>query len=79
MVANRVDIFALYTSSWLYMLPIRGNCLDRGSGDEEPLVNAWVNRGRSLVVASRNVKLAWVGALRGVRDSGVGATILSVL
>lgn len=48
------------------------NHLNGSTGNEEPLVNAGVNRSRSLVVTLRDVELAGVGAVVGVRDSGVG-------
>lgn len=47
--------------------------LDRRTGNEEPLVNAWVNWSRGLVVAGWDVELAWIDTLWGVVDSGVGA------
>lgn len=50
--------------------------LNGSTGDEEPLVNAGVDRSRGLVVTLRDVELAGVGAVVGVRDSGVGAADL---
>lgn len=50
--------------------------LDGSARDEEPLVNAGVNGGRSLVVTLRDVEVAGVGAVVGVRDGGVGAITL---
>ena len=47
--------------------------LDGSTGNEEPLVNARVNGGRSLVVGLRDVELAGVGAVVGVRHGGVDA------
>lgn len=59
------------------ILPALVSCdmhLDGSAGDEEPLVNAWVDRSRGLVVALRDVELGVLGTLRRVRDGGVGAT-----
>ena len=47
--------------------------LNGSTGNEEPLVNAGVNGGRSLVVGLGEVELAGVGAVVGVRHGGVGA------
>jgi len=65
---------------WLFMYraPVeawqldRSLHLDRSAGNEEPLVNAWVNWSRSLVVTSWNVELGGLGAILRVTDGGVG-------
>ena len=49
-----------------------------GAGDVEPLVDAGVDRSGRLVLALGDVERASVGAVGRVRDSGVGATNLSV-
>lgn len=53
--------------------------LNRSAGDEEPLVNAWINWSRSLVVTSWDAELAGVSLVLRVTDSGVGARQPSVM
>lgn len=48
-----------------------------GAGDEEPLVDARVDRSWVLVFVGLDVKRAWVNALLGVRDGNVCAMIIS--
>lgn len=45
----------------------------RGAGDVEPLVDAWVNRTRSLVLTLGNVERAGIDTVRRVGNSGVGS------
>lgn len=50
--------------------------LNGSARDEEPLVDAWVNGRRGLVVARGNVELADLNTVGRVRNSGVGAGAL---
>ena len=54
------------------MLPFYAANLDRCTGNEEPLVNAWVDWRWCCVVTLGNVELAWVGAVSGLGNGGVG-------
>ena len=47
--------------------------LARSAGDEEPLVNAWINRSRRQVLALGDIKLARVNSVGRVRDSDISA------
>ena len=51
----------------------RASYLRRSSRDVEPLVNAWVDGRRRLVVAFRDVELAWIHTIWAARDGSVGA------
>ena len=50
-----------------------GNCLSRGTRDVEPLVNARVDRRRSLVLVGGDLERRGVGAVGAVGDGDVGA------
>lgn len=81
-----VETSIIYVYDFSFEQPLYNLCsyllryrLNRSARNEEPLVNAWVNWSRSLVVTSWNVELAGVGLVLGVTDSGVDARQWSVM